>query len=212
MVGPRGRTLDRVGDEHGPWTPLAPVEVAVLLHGAPFRWWITGGHALELHLHRSWRVHADVDVGICREDAPALHDDLTAAGLVPWIAAGGQLRPWDGRPLSADEHENNVWWRRTAEGPWVLDTAIGDGTAEEWVYRRDPSIRRPWAEAVLTTPHDVPYLAPELQLLFKSEVRNLRPKDDLDAEEVVPRLSPARRAALAGLLPADHPWQAITAR
>jgi hypothetical protein len=94
----------------------------------------------------------------------------------------------------------------------VLDTAIGDGTAEEWVYRRDPSIRRPWAEAVLTTPHDVPYLAPELQLLFKSEVRNLRPKDDLDAEEVVPRLSPARREALAGLLPADHPWQAITAR
>jgi hypothetical protein len=29
---------------------------------------------------------------------------------------------------------------------------------------------------------------------------------------VIPRLSPARRAALAGLLPADHPWQAITAR
>jgi hypothetical protein len=57
--------------------------------------------------------------------------------------------------------------RRT--GSWCLDVTLAEGDSEAWVYRRDPRIRVPWPQAVLSTADGVPYLAPELQLLFKSK-------------------------------------------
>lgn len=57
---------------------------------------------------------------------------------------------------------------------------------------------------MLRTADDVPYLAPELQLLFKSKDR--REKDDVDARWVIPELNAARHNRLARLLPTIHPW------
>ena len=59
---------------------------------------------------------------------------------------------------------------------WVLDLTLGDGTDHDWIYRRDPSVQIQWDVAVLRTADGIPYLAPDLQLLFKS--KGLRPKDD----------------------------------
>ena len=89
----------------------------------------------------------------------------------------------------------------------MLDITIGDGTPECWVYRRDPSLRLPWNVAVLRTSDGIPYLAPELQLLFKS--KGLRPKDDVDAAQVIPSLEARRRQLLAEVLGPDHPWQQL---
>lgn len=176
----------------GPWEPWPLDRVVAAFDRAPFRWWISGGHALELHLGRSWRVHADTDVGILRADAPAAHAFLSTLDL--HLAAAGVLSPWDGRPLDAAAHENNVWGREQPGGPWVLDLTIGDGDDDRWRYRRDPTIELPWADAVLHTDQGVPYLAPDAQLLYKSATP--RPKDDLDAAEVLPTLDPRRRARL----------------
>ncbi len=44
-----------------------------------------------------------------------------------------------------------------------------------WVCRRDPSITLPYSELILHTRTGVPYLAPEVVLLFKA--KHLRPKD-----------------------------------
>ena len=63
--------------------------------------------------------------------------------------------------------------------------------------------------AVLRTTDGIAYLAPELQLLFKS--RGRRPKDDVDAAEVIPALGACQRDYLALHLRADHPWQRLLA-
>ncbi len=194
--------------DYGPWTPATTPELVDVFAGARFRWWITGGVALELHTGRSWRAHADADVGICRVDAPALHDLLS--DMHPYVAADGRLRPWDGGPLSGAHSENNLWVKREEGGAWWLDVAVGDGDEREWRYRRDPGVRRDWDDAVLHSADAVPYLAPEIQLLFKS--KGLRAKDDLDAETVIPLLAPERRRWLRDHLPADHPWLGILAR
>ena len=183
-------------------------EAVTLFAPAPFRWWIAGGHALDAHLHRAWRAHGDLDIGICRHDAPALAEIL--AGWDIHRAAAGRLSPWDGGPLSADRAPNNLWCRRSPDGPWCLDVTLGAGDDRSWIYRRDPTIQRPWDEAVLTGHDGVPYLAPELQLLFKST--GGRPKDDLDAAEVLPALDPTRRTWVADHLPADHRWQLLIGR
>jgi hypothetical protein len=191
----------------GPWDPLGVEDVVRLLRGAPFRWWLTGGYALELHLGTSWRSHADIDVGICRSDAPEVHRWLSGRGWDLHIGAGGRLTPWHGEALDPARSQNNVWCRRAPGDDWRLDITVGSGTPERWVYRRDETVTRPWDDAVLRTPAGVPYLAPELQLLFKS--KGLRPRDHLDAAHAVPHLTPPRRRVLHLLLPPDHPWQAL---
>jgi len=117
------------------------------------------------------------------------------------------LAAWTGRALSTDAGENNLWCRRAPDSPWALDVTVGDGDDRDWIFRRDPRVRIPWSEAVLTTTDGVPYLAPELQLLFKS--KDVRAKDGTDAREVIPALDSDRRARLAHLLPDDHQWQSL---
>ncbi len=195
-------------DSLGPWEPIGLADLRRELDGCPARWWITGGHALERHVGRSWRAHDDTDLGICRVDAPAVLGYLVERGWETVIAAAGVLGTWDGGELSADDHQNNVWCRRVG-GPWQLDLTIGDGDDEHWIYRRDPTLRRPWSEAV----HDLDgmgHLAPELQLLFKSV--SVRTKDTVDAVEVIPTLGAGGVALLHARLGADHPWRALVDR
>ena len=192
----------------GPWEPLTVADTVEIFAPADFRWWISGGLAFELHLGRSWREHDDIDVGLARPGVAELRTLL--AGWDIHVASAGRLEPWGGQALSSERHQNNLWCRRHVGEPWSLDVTIGEGDSVAWAYRRDPRIRIPWADAVLRTDAGVPYLAPELQLLFKSTDR--RPKDDLDAEHVIPALGPERRDRLARLLPLDHPWQHVTPR
>lgn len=191
-------------DNLGAWSPL-PIEVAhELFRAAPFQWYIAGGHALELALGRTWRTHDDLDVGICRKDLGLLHQHLSDWDL--HVAAGGVLAPWDGHPLSQDRDENNIWARRSAAHPWAFDVIVSGGDRDLWWSRRDPSIRLPWAEAIEYAA-DTPYLAPHAQLLMKA--KTIRPKDDLDAEAVIPVLRGPQRSWLAEHLPPDHAWHRI---
>ena len=197
-----------MGSEHlGPWEPRSVAETVALFQPATFRWWLSGGHALEAHFGESWRSHDDTDVGIIRHEAAALLDVLH--GWDVQIGAAGVLSPWDGRPLDSDRSENNLWCRPSPTSPWAIDVTVGDGTDQEWIFRRDRSVRRSWSEAVLVTDDGIPYLAPEIQMLFKS--KTIRPKDQVDAAAVIPRLEPVRRSWLREHLPGDHPWQRLCA-
>ncbi|MCA1737191.1 MAG: amino acid transporter, partial [Actinobacteria bacterium] len=124
-----------------------------------------------------------------------------------YIAADGRLSLWEGGPLEPHRHENNVWARRSPGDPWSFDLTVGEGDQHVWIYRRDRSVTRPWEEAVFRTSSGVPYLAPELQLLFKS--KHHQPKDNLDAERVIPALGPTEQAFLAAQIGVDHPWQRL---
>lgn len=200
--------------EHlGPWEPMTVAAVAGRFDDAPFRWWMAGGHALEAHLSDGadgWRQHEDIDVGVCRQDAPALFEALHGWDIQ--IAASGELSPWDGTALDPDGSDhagNNLWCRPTPSAPWMLDVLIGDGNDHDWIYRRDTSVHRPWTEAVLHSRSGLPYLAPEIQLLFKS--KTIRPKDAVDAAHVIPELDAHRQTWLAAQLPPEHSWQTIIA-
>ena len=194
--------------EHGPWDPLPLPDLVHLLEGCAALWWVAGGHALELHLGRSWRPHDDTDAGIRRVDGVRVLRHLQEQGWEVVVAAAGVLRPWHGRELDLAASEGNVWCRRPG-GPWRLDLLVGEGTDERWVYRRDPSLTRPWSRAVLRR-DGVPYLAPDLQLLFKS--RTVRPKDQADADTALPHLDGGGLALLRAQLQPDHPWRPLVDR
>ena len=69
--------------------------------------------------------------------------------------------------------------------------------------RRDASITLPYSELIEHTGDGIPYVRPEVVLLFKA--KHARPKDEGDLAAVLPRLDAARKQQLAEWLELVHP-------
>jgi len=197
-----------VGSERGSWEPLSPDELGSALSVLDAPWWLAGGWALDLFLGRQSRPHADIDALILRRD----HIQVRGA-LQQWDAYAadppGRLRPWAiGEELPPTVHD--VWWRPLDGGPWAFQLMIDDNCGNEWVYRRDPRIRRPVDELAgpASTPHRL-VLAPEIQLLYKSS--SIRGNDQADFDAVRSALTPEQCEWLGhalSLVAPDHGWRA----
>jgi hypothetical protein len=187
------------------WDPLMPHEVERLLDACPAPWWIAGGFAIDAFVGRfDRRVHGDVDVGLLARD-----QELVRAELEGWelycADPPGTLRAWHaGEHL--DEPIHDVWARPSRLEPWKLALVLNPSDGDEWVYRRDARITRHLSE--ITWERDgTRYLAPEVQLLFKS--KGMRPQDRHDFDDAAPLLGPDQRAWLKtslGLVDPKHPW------
>jgi hypothetical protein len=123
-----------------------------------------------------------------------------------WEAHAGTLRPLrPGEPMT--EGREQLWVRRDAYSPWLLDLVFSPGGGETWVYKRDRDLERPMSEAVRNRPDGVPLQAPEITLLFKAKHR--RSKDEADLDAVLPHLDDAARGWLRDALQRTqpgHPW------
>jgi hypothetical protein len=193
-----------VGD---PWKALSVAEVAALLDGMPIRWWVAGGWAIDLFVGAPTRDHDDLDVAVLRPDQLAVQSHLDGWDLR--VAHHGRLTPWaPGRPLAPDEH--GIWARPDPASPWRLELLIDEVVGGRWAYRRNPAVRLPRERLGRRTATGVPYLRPEVVLLYKS--RQPREPDECDARVAVPRLSAPERAWLAAAIAADtpdHHWLAM---
>jgi hypothetical protein len=195
------------GNETRRFEPFTCEQMASLLADAPFPWWICGGQAIDLFLGYATRVHADVEVGVLRRDQTALYAWLEDFEV--HAASAGTLRELrgDDRGHGIDAPLHGLWCRPRGREPWAFEVLLNEGTRDEWVFRRDPRIRRPLAQAVGRTigrtQDHIPYLEPELQLLFKAKAP--RPKDDLDFAAALPALAPEQRRWLADALDTVHP-------
>jgi len=165
------------------WSQTRPKDVARWLGSWSEPWWIAGGFALELFLGRPIRDHADLDVGVFRDTQPALHEIL--AGFEFYAADRGVLHPLEpGQPAQAGVH--SLWCRREGSGAWQLEIFLEERDAEQWVFRRDRELRLPREWLTRRDPAGLPYLRPEIQLLYKAKAR--RERDETDFRAVVPAL------------------------
>jgi hypothetical protein len=189
----------------GVWQPWSPREVARFFAPLAAPWWIAGGWAIDLFLGRQTREHADIDVQILRRDQHAVRAlfggwDVQAA-LQPPRDETWPFRPWDvNDSLEANIHD--VWCRPAATQPWALQLMVADTHDEQWVSRRTPHIVRPIADLGGVTADGIPYLAPEIQLLYKAKGR--RPKDEADFMHALPALDRERRQWLRNALAIAH--------
>lgn len=194
--------------DSGRWQPLSVAELVAALAHVRTPWWLAGGWALDLFLGRETRAHHDIDVQILRT-----HHVQVRAVLADWDAHAadppGTLRPWPvGEELPPQVHD--IWCRRSAADPWAFQLMVADSSGDDWVYRRDPRIRRPITElSGPTSTSALRVLSPDVQLLYKS--KGLRPEDQQDFEAVLPALALAQRrwlrTALTTVSP-DHRWLA----
>ena len=173
-------------------------------------WWIAGGWALDLHLGRQTREHADIDVGVARRDHLRVQS-LLACEWQLFKAHQSCLAPW---PAAEELREpvHDVWARRDERSPWAFQLMLVEVRDGLWIYRRLPEIRLPLAEVLAGSRDGVPYLRPEVQLLYKGGSSSRRPRDLEDLRRMLPALSAAQvawlRASLARQFPHGHKWLA----
>lgn len=193
-------------NEH--WKPLLPIEAKAVLKDLTCPWAIAGGWAIDLFLGRTTRPHSDIDILIRRDDQFQLQRALRDWEM--WVAdPPGTLRPWK-KSEFIGKGLQDIWCRRTKNDPWQLQVMLFDVEEENWVFKRDESIRRPLSEVFFEVSPGYRILAPEVQLLYKSKA--MRDKDAADFAASVQSLSASQKAWLKETLfkvyGREHPWSA----
>jgi GrpB-like predicted nucleotidyltransferase (UPF0157 family) len=183
------------------FTPLE--SAAAEFTGAAFPWYISSGWALDLFLGRVTRVHRDVDVVVPYQHQLALQELLLERGWKLLTPLDGCLEPWP-RHMQLRLPRHQVHAHR--EGKFI-DLLLSEIEHGVWRYRRDPAVLRSTERMALKSPSGIPYLAPDLVLLFKSKNTSKveRPQDRVDFEQALPFLEPERRAWLRWALTASDP-------
>ena len=168
------------------------------MDGIGIPWWIAGGNALDLHVGRTLREHEDTDVSILRRDHLKVQRHLfnrwqlfktNQPGLAPWPMA---------EPLPIKV--GNIWLRRDDTSPWAFQLMLDEAEGEQWIYRRKPTIKRPLKEIIAHTFDGIPYLRPEVQLLYKVGSSVRRDKDFWDLKALLPFLKTEEMAWLRDAL------------
>lgn len=207
MTDPAERGDAGATPENAKWEPLTPQQVAELLRGVDVPWWIAGAWALDLFAGRQTRAHEDIEISVFRGDEHKIRERLK--GWEFSVAQGGALTPLvAGKALPSDAHE--LWCRERRRETWQLEILIEERAHGRWVYRRNERIGVHEKDVGRFTNDGIPYIRPDIQLLYKS--RAARAVDESDLVAVLPRLDAAQRATLSAWISADDPTHRWLAR
>ena len=180
------------------WTPdqlrdrLGPVDVP---------WCVAAGWAIDLFVGRQTREHGDLELAVPRSAWGEVRARLE--GLSFQVADDGLLWPLDQVHLDRSFQT----WGFDDQGIARVDVFRERHDGPTWICRRDDRIRRPYSDVIELSGTGIPYLAPEIVLLFKA--KHDRDKDRHDLRTALPGMDDARRSWLRSaleLVHPGHPW------
>ena len=192
-------------DPEHKWNPLNPSVVSDLRTGLSVPWWISGGWAIDLFVGRQTRPHGDIDVLILRPDQLSVQAHLSDWDLHKTGQPG--LKPW---PMGEflDPPINDIWGKRKPEDDWAIQLMLMEVEGEEWVFRRAPGIGGPISRMGKVSDEGIPYLCPEIQLLYKADRLNIE-RNVADFQTAAPELDTAAKDWLVEALKlkyTTHNW------
>ncbi len=176
-----------------------------LLGGFPQPWFIAGGWAIDLHVGRVTRPHEDVEIALLRRDQEALRTHLPDWEFHYVTPGKPGLEPWEkGLRLDLPIHEVHA-----SHGKADLEILLNESTGGVWRFRRMMEIARPLSKMGHKSATGLPYLAPEIVLLYKA--KEPREIDEADFRVARPLLADEAtewfRISIGACYP-DHPWLA----
>ncbi len=189
--------------------PLLEVAEALGKLRAPF--YFSGGWAIDLHLGRVTREHHDIDVLVMRRDQMGLHRALKQFSLKKIVPHPDGMPPnrgtiieWArGERLELPVHQINAYRSDESEPAFQVMLAESSDNESEWIFRRNPEVRMPISRMGFFPLWGLPYLAPEIVLLFKA--KHLEPRDRIDFSNALPALSADARRWLRDAIAKTHP-------
>ncbi|WP_314220738.1 nucleotidyltransferase domain-containing protein [Streptomyces zaehneri] len=207
---PPGGTVPDEDELRARWADAwAPEQMVERLGGVGAPWCIAAGWALDLFRGAPSRPHGDLEIAV---PAAAFSEIRDRFPEYAWDAVGSG-RVWAGAGAEALAATYQTWLRDPVSGQFLFDVFREPHEGATWVCRRDESLRLPYDAIIERTADGIPYLVPELVLLFKAKA--IRPKDQADFDGVLPLLGRARRDRLSEWLDRvhpGHPWLAELAR
>ncbi|WP_173917791.1 nucleotidyltransferase domain-containing protein [Halobacillus sp. Marseille-Q1614] len=177
------------------------LQVKGFLEGFEGKWMIAGGWAIDLHIGEETRDHDDIEVAIFREDLTQLSKFLN--GWETYVVDHSQMIENNLKePL--DEHIHEIHAHRDEA---KLEVLLNRKQREKWVFRRDEEVTFPLSNMNLHSEQGIPYLNPEIVLLYKA--KNTEEKDEQDFRYVFPHLNEHQKEWLKQSLiqhQPQHPW------
>lgn len=178
----------------------AATTFAETMRGFNGYWAVAGGWAIDLFLGECTRGHEDLEIVVLREDHAELHRHFAPLGA-QLIHSGDPPRFTALLPGPIDQ--GVIQLRLDPVAGRDFDLLLTPSEAGQWICRRDEHIRLPLERARGHAKHGVPYLAPEIVLLFKAKY--VREKDEADFRNCLLRLSPPQKEWLREALGRVHP-------
>jgi Aminoglycoside-2''-adenylyltransferase len=172
-------------------------------------WFIAGGWAIDLFVAEVTRRHEDVDVAVFRNDQVALFEAFGGWWTIEKVLPdheqkldGGARAEWRGERLVLPVHQ--VFARRDLDSD-PIEFLFNESEGDFWHFRRQPEVTMN-VDMISGRHRHLPYLAPEIVLLYKA--KHCRPRDEEDFQRVRPRLTRAQRLWLHHALTLCHPGHA----
>jgi hypothetical protein len=198
QIPPGGTRVDEPA-----WQAWSPADVARFLAGVRVPWYVAGGWAIDLFCGRQTREHGDLEIAVPAADFGVVRDAL--GGYEFEVVGAGLAWPLDSPAFNV---MFQTWVREPGTGVYRLDVFREPQRDGAWVFRRDETIRLPYDRIIRRTADGIPYLVPEVALLFKAKWA-AKPKNQADLETVLPLLDrdSARWLRLAlGRVHPGHAW------
>ncbi|WP_082235593.1 nucleotidyltransferase domain-containing protein [Halobacillus massiliensis] len=161
------------------------------------KWMVAGGWAIDLHIGEETREHGDIEAAVFREELPQLSQLLNS--WETYISDKSRIIENNlQEPLEEHIHEIHAH-REEAR----LEILLNWKNKENWVFRRDEEITFPLAHMNLHSEQGIPYLNPEIVLLYKA--KNTNDKDEHDFKSVFPHLNERQKEWLKQALIQHQP-------
>jgi hypothetical protein len=187
-------------------TPSSEIAIAAsALRALTVPWAIAGGWAIDVALGRVTRPHHDIDVSVFRADQFTVRAEL-ADWTFEMVRDGARV-PWP-RDVWLDPPVFETYgWPPNSDAGSAFELLFDERVGDEWRYRRDPAVQRPLALALRRDPSGIPFLAPEIVLLYKSKAPCA--EDEHDFAAALELLDAEARAWLRTAIARNesgHPW------
>lgn len=192
---------DAFAPELVPWVPWSPAEAAARLEGVRAPWCVAAGWAIDLFLGGVPREHEDLELAVPAEQSAEVFAAL--APLEPYLVQSGRALPLAEAREFLELGVHQTWMLDREHACWRLDVFREPSADGVWVCRRDESLRMGYDDLIRRTAAGIPYLRPDVTLLFKA--KHARPKDDGDFADALPRLDAEERRWLRDGLELVHP-------
>lgn len=158
-----------------------PLKISFILQEYKGLWMIAGGWAIDLYLGKVTRKHKDIEIAIPRNEQQQLKEYLTNWSFD--YVENSRFTPWEKNVhLSLPIHEIHA-----KNDTYQLEILLNEIDNNEWTFRRNKDIKYPLKKLMKQTAHRIPFLSPEIVLLYKAKIN--QEKDRLDFKNTFPLLS-----------------------
>lgn len=165
-------------------------------------WFFAGGWAIDLFIGRETRQHQDIEIALFRKDQLNLKEYLKEWEFKKVIK--GKFYAWENEFLELPVHEIHALNKPNGE---KLEVLLNETKDNDWKFRRDLRISYPLKSVWSYSDTGIPYLNPEIVLLYK--VKNTRDKDHQDFMAILEKLDDDNKKWLQDAIQLhepEHKW------